>query len=60
MDVAVMVKHLPENERIVVLLFYLEEVPIKEIVKITGMPEGTIKSHLSRARSHLASILGSR
>jgi RNA polymerase sigma-70 factor (ECF subfamily) len=60
MDVAAMVKHLPENERIVVLLFYLEEVPIKEIVKITGMPEGTIKSHLSRARTHLASILGSR
>lgn len=57
MDVAAMVRQLPENERIVVLLFYLEEQPIKEIVKILGIPEGTIKSHLSRARSHLRALL---
>jgi RNA polymerase sigma-70 factor (ECF subfamily) len=60
MDVAEIVKHLPENERVVTLLFYLEELPVKEIVKITGMPAGTIKSHLSRARNHLASMLGKR
>lgn len=57
MDVATIVSRLPENERIVVLLFYLEEQPIKEIVKITGMPEGTVKSHLSRARSRLKALI---
>lgn len=56
MDVASMLKRLPEKEKTVVLLFYLEELPVKEISKITGMPEGTVKSHLSRARSHLAAI----
>lgn len=56
MDVATMLQFLPEKEKLVVLLFYLEELPVKEIVKITGMPEGTVKSHLSRARDHLSKI----
>lgn len=56
-DVNRLLARLPEKERLVCLLFYLEEQPIKEIVRITGMPSGTIKSHLSRARSHLASMI---
>ena len=56
-DVSVLLKSLSEPERIVTLLFYLEDVPIKKICQITAMPEGTIKSHLSRARSHMAKIL---
>ena len=42
MDVATMLQMLPEKEKMVVLLFYLEELPVKEISKITGMPEGTV------------------
>lgn len=57
-DVAEVIKHLPEKERMVTLLFYLEELPLKDIVKVTGMPEGTVKSHLSRARGHLAKVYG--
>jgi len=57
MDVAAVMKRLPEKERLVTLLFYMEELPVKEIVKITGMPEGTVKSHLSRARGHLSKLL---
>ncbi|MDE6283137.1 MAG: RNA polymerase sigma factor [Muribaculaceae bacterium] len=57
MDVEKIIKMLPEKERIVVLLFYIEELPIKEIVKITAMPDGTVKSHLSRARQHLAKFV---
>lgn len=53
MDVSVGLSHLPEDERMVVLLFYLEDMPIKKICTITGMPEGTVKSHLSRGRAHL-------
>ncbi|MDD6280188.1 MAG: RNA polymerase sigma factor [Muribaculaceae bacterium] len=53
MDVARAVEQLPEKEKLVTLLFYLEELQIKDIVKITGMPSGTVKSHLSRARNHL-------
>ena len=56
-DVSVLLKSLSEPERIVTLLFYLEDVPIRKICQITSMPEGTVKSHLSRARSHMAKIL---
>lgn len=34
-------------------LYHLEELPIKEISEITSLPEGTIKSYLSRARKTL-------
>lgn len=34
-------------------LYHLEELPIKEISDITNLPEGTIKSYLSRARTTL-------
>jgi len=58
LDVATLLQLLPEKERIVSLLFYLEDQSIKNICKITSMPEGTVKSHLSRARSHMAKVLG--
>lgn len=57
MDVAAALRVLQPDERMVVLLFYLEDMPIKKICKITGMPEGTVKSHLSRGRNHLAGFL---
>lgn len=44
---------LSETEKAVVLLFYMEDKSVKEIEAITGMPSGTIRSHLSRARRHL-------
>jgi RNA polymerase sigma factor (sigma-70 family) len=48
-----MIEKLPVNYRTVLTLFHLEEFSYKEIEVITGMPEGTIKSYLSRARSML-------
>ena len=60
MDVAALLRTLSDQERIVTLLFYLEDVPIKKICQITSMPEGTVKSHLSRARAHMAKILKSK
>ncbi len=48
-----LVESLPVNYRTVITLFHLEEFSYKEIEEITGMPEGTIKSYLSRARKLL-------
>jgi len=48
-----MIEQLPEHYRTVLTLFHLEEFSYKEIEEITGMPEGTIKSYLSRARKLL-------
>lgn len=41
MDVAVALKALNETERSIIILFYMEDKPIKDIVAITSLPEGT-------------------
>ena len=48
-----MIEELPVQYRTVLTLFHLEEFSYKEIEEITEMPEGTIKSYLSRARKIL-------
>lgn len=48
-----LIEQLPEQYRLVLTLYHLEEFSIEEINDITGMPEGTIKSHLYRARKML-------
>ena len=44
---------LPENERAAVTLFYLDEMPTKEISKVLGVSVNTIASRLHRARKRL-------
>ncbi len=44
------IEKMPMQYRTVVTLFHLEEFSYKEIEEITGMPEGTVKSYLSRGR----------
>lgn len=44
---------LPLHYRSVVTLYHLEEFNYREIEEITGMPEGTVKSYLHRARQLL-------
>ncbi len=48
---------LREKDRICVLLYYIEDYSIREIAQIMGMPEGTIKSRLRRARLQLRDML---
>lgn len=48
-----LIEKLPVQYRTVLTLFHLEEFSYKEIEQITAMPEGTIKSYLSRARKLL-------
>lgn len=51
------IANLSLQEQTVVLLFYMEEKSVKEIEIITGMPSGTVRSHLSRGRRHLKEYL---
>lgn len=51
------IRGLSPPERAVVLLFYMEERPVKEIQTIMSMPLGTVLSHLSRARRHLKKLM---
>ena len=48
-----LLEKLPENERTVVTLYYLDEMPTKEIGKFLGVPVNTIASRLHRARKRL-------
>lgn len=44
---------LPVRYRVPIHLYYYEEYSVAEIAQITGKSEGTIKSHLFRARALL-------
>ena len=45
------------SERTAVLLFYMEDRPIKEVAAIMNVAEGTVKAYLSRGREHLRTKL---
>lgn len=47
------IEALPPLQRTILTLYHLDEVPIGEIASITGLAEGTIKSHLFRSRARL-------
>jgi RNA polymerase sigma-70 factor (ECF subfamily) len=51
------IDQLPETQRTVITLFYLQEKSIDEVSRMLGMPEGTVKSHLHRARLALGEIM---
>lgn len=51
------IESLPPLQRTLLTLYHLEETSIPEIARITGMPSGTIKSHLFRARLRLRGVL---
>lgn len=47
------VKKLPDKYKIPILLFYMEELSLKEICQILQLPEGTVKSRIHRAKKIL-------
>jgi RNA polymerase sigma-70 factor (ECF subfamily) len=56
-ELARCVERLPEAQRQVITLFYLQEQSIKEVGRMLDLPEGTVKSHLHRARLALAAMI---
>ena len=54
------IERLPPLQRTILTLYHLEELPIGEIATITGLAEGTIKSHLFRSRKTLRECLEPR
>ena len=48
-----LVDELPDTTRRIVMLYYFEEASVAETSALTGLPEGTIKTHLFRARRQL-------
>ncbi len=53
LDVKQAVNALPESARFLVMLYYFERYPVKDICALLNLPEGTVHSRLSRAREQL-------
>lgn len=51
------IEALPPLQRTLLTLYHLDDMPIPEISRITGLAEGTIKSHLFRSRRQLRAML---
>lgn len=47
------IERLPPLQRTILTLYHLEELPLAQIAAITGLAEGTLKSHLFRSRKRL-------
>ena len=52
-----LVGELKEKEKIVIILYYYRGFSVKEIAQILLIPEGTVKSRLSKAREHLKKLM---
>jgi RNA polymerase sigma factor (sigma-70 family) len=48
-----LVDELPAQYRTILLLYHVQSMTYPEICEITGMPEGTVKNYLFRARNLL-------
>jgi len=56
-DVRRLVERLPEEQREVIVLYYYQEKSVEEVALMLDLPQGTVKSHLFRARKMLAEMM---
>ncbi len=57
-EIMELVGRLPETQQQVITLYYLEDRDVQEVARILDLAEGTVKSHLHRARRALADMMG--
>ena len=57
MDLEKALNMIEEDLKVVTVLYYYDDIPIKEIAKILNIPAGTVKSKLARAREQLYQLL---
>ncbi len=54
------IAELPPLHRAVIVLFYLENLPVEEVAEVMELPVGTVKSRLHHARKRLRDTLARR
>lgn len=52
-DLREAVDRLEEPQRIVIILFYFEDLPLRQVAEVLGLSESAVKMRLSRARETL-------
>jgi RNA polymerase sigma-70 factor (ECF subfamily) len=60
LDVIDALRSLPIEQREVVALHHLADLPVADIAQELGVPTGTVKSQLSRGREALATALSTK
>lgn len=50
-------RRLPEDQRRALVLHHIADLPVREVAREVGVPEGTVKARLSRGRTALAALL---
>ena len=58
LDVREALRRLSPAQRSAVVLFYYEDHPLNEVASLMNCSEGTVKTHLHRARARLAPMRG--
>ncbi len=59
LEINQLLQRLPEAQQRVITLFYLQERSVEDVAHMLDLPEGTVKSHLHRARRALADMVRS-
>jgi RNA polymerase sigma-70 factor (ECF subfamily) len=59
-QVSKVVEKLSERQRTIFLLRFVEEMELSEIARATGLSDGTVKAHLSRAVARVRAELGGK
>ncbi|TDB83882.1 RNA polymerase sigma factor [Actinomadura sp. 7K534] len=57
-ELAALLARLPHDQRAAVVLRHVTDLPVAEIAAVLGMPEGTVKSHISRGLARLRVLRG--
>jgi RNA polymerase sigma-70 factor (ECF subfamily) len=59
LEIMQLLQRLPEVQQQVITLFYLQDRSVEDVARMLDLPEGTVKSHLHRARRALADLVRS-
>ena len=57
-DLYAAIDQLPEKLRLTIVLFYFQDMDIEKTAQTLGIPTGTVKSRLHKARIQLKEVLG--
>ena len=57
-DLYAAIDQLPEKLRLTIILFYFQDMDIEKTAQTLGIPTGTVKSRLHKARIQLKEVLG--
>ena len=55
--IATALRKLPDGQRRALVLYHLADLPVRDVAREMGVPEGTVKASLSRGRTALAALL---